>query len=61
MRHSLDEQAWNRMTKQITAGMRELHLQHPKATLHVIEHELDTRWARILEALALAVRAAADR
>jgi len=58
MNHPLDEQTWHRMTEEITAGMRDWRLQHPKATLREIEHELDTRWARVrarmLEDLALA-------
>ena len=58
MSHPLDEQTWHQMTEEITAGMREWRLQHPQATLRAIEHELDTRWARVrarmLEDLALA-------
>lgn len=62
MRHPLNEQTWQRMTTEITAGMREWRLQHPKATLRAIEHQLDSRWARVrarmLEDLALASAAA---
>lgn len=62
MRHFLNEQTWQRMTTEIIAGMREWRLQHPKATLRAIEHQLDSRWARVrarmLEDLALASAAA---
>ena len=62
MSHPLDEQTWHRMTAEIMAGMRDWRLQHPKATLREIEHELDTRWARVrarlLEDMALASVAA---
>jgi hypothetical protein len=58
MSHPLDEHTWHRMTEEITAGMHDWRLLHPKATLREIEHELDTRWAhvraRMLEDLALA-------
>src|SRR5258705_10344730 len=62
MHRPLDEQAWQRMTTEIMAGMREWRLQHPKATLREMEHELDHRWvrvrARMLEDMALASAAA---
>jgi hypothetical protein len=62
MSHPLDEQSWHRMTEEIMAGMREWRLHHPKATLREIEHELDSRWARVrarmLEDMALASAAA---
>jgi hypothetical protein len=50
------------MTEDITTGMYEWRLQHPKATLREIETELDTRLARararMLEDLALQSTAA---
>ena len=62
MRHTLDEPTWNQMTEEITAGMRDWRMQHPKATLRAMEDELDTRWARVrarmLADLALASAAA---
>jgi NADH pyrophosphatase NudC (nudix superfamily) len=62
MSQPLDQQTWQRMTEEITAGMCDWRLQHPKATLREIEHELDTRWARVrarmLEDLSLASAAA---
>ena len=62
MSHPLDEQSWHRMTEEIMTGMRDWRLQHPKATLREMEHELDRRWARVrarmLEDMALASAAA---
>ena len=62
MSRPIDEQVWQRMTAEIMSGMREWRLQHPKATLREMEHELDTRWARVrarmLEDMALASVAA---
>lgn len=62
MRTTINEQVWHRMTEEITSGMREWRMQHPKATLREMEAELDTRWARVrarmLEDMALASTAA---
>jgi hypothetical protein len=62
MSHPLDERTWLRMTEEIMVGMRDWRLQHPKATLREMEHELDTRWAhvraRMLEDMAVASAAA---
>lgn len=62
MRGKINEQAWHRMTEEITSGMREWRAQHPKATLRQMEDELDARWARVrarmLEDMALASTAA---
>lgn len=46
MSRPLDEQSWHRMTEEIMAGMRDWRLQHPKAMLREMEHELDIRWPR---------------
>jgi hypothetical protein len=62
MSRPIDEQVWQRRTAEIMSGMHEWRLQHPKATLREMEHELDTRWARVraqmLEDMALASIAA---
>ena len=62
MRRPIDEQVWQRRTAELMSGMHEWRLQHPKATLREMEHELDTRWARVraqlLEDMALASVAA---
>jgi YgiT-type zinc finger domain-containing protein len=62
MTHQLNESLWRQWTEEITIGMREWRLQHPKASLREIETELDCRWARararMLEDLALQSTAA---
>ena len=47
MSRPIDEQVWHRRTAEIMSGMHEGRLQHPKATLREMEHELDTRWTRV--------------
>ena len=47
MSRPIDEQVWHRRTAEIMSGMHEWRLQHPKATLREMEHELDTRWTRV--------------
>ena len=62
MARSLNDSLWHQLTEDITTGMREWRVQHPKATLREIEVELDARLARMrarmLEDLALASTAA---
>src|SRR5437867_2995820 len=62
MARGLNQSLWRQLTEQITLGMREWRVQHPKATLRQIETELDARLnrarARMLEDLALASTAA---
>lgn len=62
MAHAINQGLWHQLTDEITTGMREWRLQHPKATLREIEGELDSRLsrarARMLEDLALASTAA---
>lgn len=56
------EQRWHQLSGEIMSGISDWRLQHPKATLREIEHELDTRLARVrarmLEDLALESAAA---
>ena len=63
MSRPINEQAWHQITEEITSGIREWRLQHPKATLREMEQELDARWlrarTRMLEDMALASTAAA--
>jgi len=62
MARSLRPSVGHQLTEDITSGMHEWRLQHPKATLREIELELDTRLAharaRMLEDLALQSTAA---
>lgn len=62
MARALSELLWRELTEDITTGMREWRIQHPKATLREIETELDARLARtrarMLEDLALQTTAA---
>jgi hypothetical protein len=62
MTRDLNDSLWRQLTEQLTGGMREWRVQHPKATLREIETELDARLARararMLEDLALASTAA---
>ncbi len=57
MGRQINEQQWHQLTQEVTTGMREWRLQHPKATLREIETALDARLhrlrARMLEDLAL--------
>jgi hypothetical protein len=62
MAPGINEGLWRQLTDEITTGMREWRLQHPKATMREIETELDARLsrarARMLEDLALQSTAA---
>src|SRR5829696_3285751 len=62
MARALSESLWRQLSEDITTGMREWRIQHPKATLREIETELDARLARtrarMLEDLALQSTAA---
>jgi YgiT-type zinc finger domain-containing protein len=62
MARRLSEAMSHQLTEDITTGMREWRMQHPKATLREIETELDARLARtrarLLEDLALQTTAA---
>ncbi len=53
---------WNALAEEVTSGMKEWRLQHPKATLREIEQALDERLAkmraRMLQDAALASAAA---
>jgi len=52
---------WHELTEEVTSGMKEWRLQHPKATFREIEAALDERLARLrahmLEDAALLSRA----
>jgi len=62
MARSARPSAGHPLTEDITTGMHEWRIQHPKATLREIEIELDARLARtrarLLEDLALQTTAA---
>jgi ribosomal protein S27AE len=61
MRDDFDAK-WHELMEEITNGMKEWRLQHPKAKLGEIEQALDERWAkaraRMLQDAALASTAA---
>ena len=57
MARALSESLWRELTEDITTGMREWRIQHPKATLREIEVALDEHFAalraRMLQDMAL--------
>jgi hypothetical protein len=57
MAQEADREAWTTLSEEVLTGMRDWRAQHPKATLHEIETELDLRLAglraRMLQDLAL--------